>query len=187
MSTQNLDALIKQTRIRLSNLLARGAATRETARLLADLEEEQTRREQIDARLAARAASFEGGAVSTDRAESVLDRPLPPGLDDRAGVPRSHRPPTAGEEARGVVVAYANANPTFYRALIERLRPGEKFRHETPLGTFEMTRDEFEAALRAMVRSASYQRGTDGAPGAARYVTGRVPKPLARYRVDTAG
>ena len=183
MPTESLDQLITGVRVRLSKLLASGAATRETARLLADLEEEQARRDQIDDRLRSRTAALESGPAVEASATSVLDRPLPAELDDRAGVPRSHRPPTDDERVRGVVVSYANANPTFYRALIDRLQPGEKFRIETAQGTFEMTRDEFETALPAMARSASYQHGTDGAPGAARYVTGRVPRAIDRYRV----
>ena len=182
-STETMDQLIAGVRLRLSKLLANGAPTRETARLLADLEEEQTRRDQIDDKLQARAAALETAAVTPAGASSVFDRPLPAELDDRAGVPRSHRAPTDDERARGVVVSYTNANPTFYRAVIERLQPGEKFRIETAQGTFEMTRDEFETALPAMARSASYRRGTDGAPGAARYVTARVPRTIDQYRV----
>ena len=183
MPTESLDQLIAAIRLRLSKLLANGAPTRETARLLADLEEEQTRRHQIDERLRGRAAVLEAGPTEPTDASSVFDRPLPADLDGRAGVPRSHRLPSDEERARGVVVSYTNANPTFYRAVIERLQPGEKFRIETAQGTFEMTRDEFETALPAMARSASYRRGTDGAPGAARYVTSRVPKTIDRYRV----
>ena len=62
--------------------------------------------------------------------------------------------------------------------------PGEKFRIETQHGMFEMTREEFETALPAMVRSASYQRGTDSAPGAARYVTGHVPQGIKQFQVQ---
>ena len=185
MATGTLDELIERARARLTDLLAGGAATRDTALLLADLEEEQGRREQVDRRFAARAQSLDTPRAAVSAGSSrVLDRVLPAGLDDRAGIPRSHRSPNDEESARGVVIAYSNANPTFYRAVIERLLSGEKFRLETQHGTFEMTREEFEAALPAMVRSASYQRGTDGAPGAARYVTGRVPKSIERFRVQ---
>jgi hypothetical protein len=184
MATETLDELIFRIRTRLTDLLASGAATRDTALLLADLEEEHGRREQMDQRLVARADALDTPRDGVTAGTSpVLDRPLPARLDDRAGIPRTHRAPNDEERSRGVAIAYANANPTFYRALIERLLPGEKFRLETQHGTFEMTREEFEMALPAMVRSASYQRGTDGAPGAARYVTGRVPQTIERFRV----
>ncbi len=183
-----LDELMDQVRARMGELLSGGQPTRDTALLLADLEEEQDRRARADEKLTQRVTGLAGDAnrVSSFAAlpgAAVLGRPLPAGLDDRAGVPRSHREPTEAERERGVVVAYSNAHPTFYRAVIDRLRDEEKFRIETQHGNFEMTRAEFETALPAMARSNSYQRGTDTAPGAARYVTGRVPQTIERFRV----
>jgi hypothetical protein len=185
----SLDEMIATVRGRMVELLNSGQKTRETALVLADLEEELERRARVDERLAGRVNAL-GQAFPPSRSDAgslmgptILDRPLPAGLDDRAGFPRSHRPPSATEAARGVAIAYASHSPTFYRALIERLRPGEKFRLETQFGAFEMTRGEFETALPSMVRSNSYQQGTDGAPGAARYVTGRVPRTIEQYRV----
>jgi hypothetical protein len=183
MPADTLDSLIARIRIRMSDLLASGAVTRDTALLLADLEEEQARRDQIDLRLQERADALNGAGGGSAGNPSVLDRPLPAGLDRRAGVPRTLRPPTAEEGARGVVVAWSNTNLTFYRAVIDRLLPDEKFRLETQHGTFEVTRDEFEKAVPSMVRSASYQRRSDAAPGAARYVTGRVPASISKYRI----
>ena len=178
----NLDDLVARTRSKLTGLLASGAATRETALLLAELEDEQVRRRDFDARAVAR---LDGTRTVSPVTNSVLDRPLPAGLDRRAGVPRSWRPPTADETGRGIAIVYSNANPTFYRAVIERLEADENFRIETQHGAFEMSRAQFEAALPAVVRSDSYQRGTDAAPGAARYVTGRVPQSIERYRDAT--
>jgi hypothetical protein len=185
MATDTLVNLMGQTRDRMAELLTNGSATRDTALLLADLEEEQARRDQIDQRFLARSRALSGAASSEAATLGFIDRELPADLDSRAGVPRTHRAPTKAEQSRGVAVAYSTSNPTFYRAVIERLLPGEKFRMETKAyGTYEMTRDEFETALPAMVRSASYQRGTDSVPGAARYVTGRAPQSIAKFKVD---
>jgi hypothetical protein len=184
MGDETIATLTVRIRERMAGLLASGAGTRDTALLLAELEEEQARRDEIDKRLAARADGLVVRQTHKPIVGSVLDRALPVGLDRRAGTPRTLRSPNAEELLRGVAIAYSNANLTFYRAVIERLLPGEKFRLETQHGTFEMTRDEFEGAVPAMVRTPSYQRGTAGAPGAARYVTGRVPRSIERFRVD---
>jgi hypothetical protein len=184
MPTDTLITLISQARSRLTDLLATGAPTRDTALFLADLEEEQMRRTRVDEQLRARAdALATPRSRASDRSE-VLDRPLPTGLDGRAGTPRTHRTPTDDERARGVVIAYASANLTFYRAVNDRLMPGEKLRMETQHGTFEMTRDQFEAAMPAPARSPSYQHGSASTPGKARYVTGHVPRSLQPYRVN---
>jgi hypothetical protein len=183
MPGEDLPTLIRIVRTRMAELLVNGEPTRATALLLVDLEEEEQRRRTIDADLQRRAAALGRADVAPPGADVwILDRPLPEGLDRRAHVPRTGRAPTPAEAARGVVFAYATANPTFYRAVIDRLAPGESFRMETQHGTFEMTRDDFHATLPAITRSASYQHGSDTAPGAARYVVGRAPRSLAALR-----
>jgi hypothetical protein len=185
MATDTLVNLMKQTRGRMAELLTSGSATRDTALLLADLEEEQAKRDQTDERFLARSRALSGTASSESATLGFMDREVPSGLDYRAGVPRTLRMPTDKERDRGVAIVYSVSNPTFYRAVIERLLPGENFRMETKAhGTYEMTRAEFETALPAMVRSDSYQRGTHSVPGAARYVTGRAPQSIAIYKVD---
>ena len=64
-----------------------------------------------------------------------------------ATFPRSLRAPTPDELADDIVIAYGSANFTVYRAVIDRLRPGEAFGMETRAGTYVMTRAQFEVAF----------------------------------------
>lgn len=83
---------------------------------------------------------------------------------------------SADQVARGVVIAYATANPTFYRSVIDRLQPGEKVRNVTSNHKwYEYTREAFERLLPRIAASDSYRKGSKTAPGKARYVTGRPP------------
>ena len=82
-----------------------------------------------------------------------------------------------------MVLVYECANPTFYRALFDRLLPGERLRMETHDGEFEMSREEFEGAFPRIVRSRSYQGSSNSAPGSARYVVGRAPTVIKHFRV----
>ena len=152
----------------------------DAARLLADMEAEGTRRAGLDDQFRSRASRL--SAPPDDSSDSILDRPLPSGLDHRALVPRKPRPPTAEQADRGVVIVYETANPTFYRAVFERLEPGERIRMETQHGAFEMSRDEFEQSFPRIARSASYQEGPPSAPGTARYVVARAPSAIGLYR-----
>jgi hypothetical protein len=98
-------------------------------------------------------------------------------------VPRTWREPDTAEQVRGVAIVYKGINPTWYRSVIERLGPDEKFRMETQYGTFEISRSEFERWFSKMAKTPSYQRGTDGAPGASRYTTSHVTPTLEQFRV----
>ena len=81
-----------------------------------------------------------------------------------ATFPRTLRLPTPEEMTRGLVVAYAPANFTVYRAVIERLRADDRFRMETQVGDYEMSRAEFEDTFWSIV-TASYRTGSDSMPG----------------------
>ena len=124
------------------------------------------------------------GYGSSQSIQWFFSRPLPVGLDQRANIPSDRRESSPEEEARGVAFVYRNANPTFYRAVFDRLEPTEKVRIETgQLGAFELTRQEFEVSCPRIAASQSYTRGADSQPGAARYVIGGVPEGLGQFRV----
>src|SRR4051794_18586571 len=97
-----LEELTAEVRRRMAELMTGGHPARDTALLLADLEEEQDRRLQVDRKLATRVAALgsAGTASAAATVASVFARPLPGGLDARAGIPRSHRTPNADEAAR---------------------------------------------------------------------------------------
>jgi hypothetical protein len=181
MPQSEISALIASVRSDLARLLAEGKPVGDAAKLIADLEQEQDRRNRFDAaignRIEARRPSEERSAASLD----FLQRPLPEGLDERANTPRDYRAPDSAEAARGVVVVYKIANPTFYRAVFDRLAPGQRIRMETRHGALELSREEFESASPSIAKSRSYRHGSDSAPGAARYVVGRVPASLSRF------
>jgi hypothetical protein len=107
-------------------------------------------------------------------------RPMLP-LDGRATLPRTLRLPTEAERSRGVVVAYATANWTVYRAVIDRLGRNERFRMETQFGNFEMSRGEFERAFSRIVQTASYQTGSPSMPGRCYYVQGPPPQGAEQF------
>ena len=90
--------------------------------------------------------SAESGSVAAFR-----DRRPRAEVDPLATFPRTLRAPTPDESRRGVVIAYATANFTVYRALVERLAPAERFRVETQFGPFELSRAEFERAFSSIV------------------------------------
>jgi hypothetical protein len=174
-----LTEIATTVRRRMARLLEEEMPTRETARLLAEIEDEQERHERVVADLARRADELDSGPAAPTTA--LPDRPHPPGVDPRAATPwRGGRDVTPAQAARGVVYAYATANPTFFRALIDRLEPGEKVRNITSNhGNFEYSKEEFLATLPDIAASASYRTGTTSAPGACRYVTGN-PSPELR-------
>jgi hypothetical protein len=147
--------------------------------LLADIEQEQERHERVVADLARRAEELEQG--TGNRQGGFLERPHPAGVDPRAAKPWKSKFRLTDEQIkRGVVFAYGNANPTFYRAVIDRLGPGERVRNATTNhGAFEYTRDQFLATLPEIAGSASYTMGTTSAPGACRYTTG-TPSPAMK-------
>ena len=155
-----------------------GKPTRETALLLAQIEEEQERHDGAAAELARRADELDHGTGGSPA--RLLDRPHPPGLDPRAAKPGARPDVTEVQAKRGVVFAYETANPTFYRAVNNQLRPGESpQRHRYNHGTYEYTRDEFLATLPEIARTDSYRIGTKSAPGACRYTTGN-PSPAMK-------
>lgn len=177
--TDNMAKIAASVRLRMAHLLEEDQPARETALLLADIEQEQERHERVVADLARRADELEHGTGT--RPGGFLERPHPAGVDSRAAKPwKSEFPLTNEQIKRGVVFAYGNANPTFYRAVIDRLAPGERVRNVTTNhGAFEYTRDEFLATLPDIASSNSYTIGTTSAPGACRYTTG-TPSPAMR-------
>ena len=82
----------------------------------------------------ARPLRRENEAVAT-----FLDRVPAGDVPTRATVPRTIREPTPDEHRRGVAIAYATANFAVYRAIVERLRPGERLRMETQFGAYEFS------------------------------------------------
>ncbi len=115
-------------------------------------------------------------AVEVLAVPGFMTRPLPPDVDHRARMPDSLREPTDEEARRGVAVVYRARYFTVYRGVVERLRPGERFRMETDFGTIEISREQFEAAFPKIVASRSYGAGPPSQPGSCWYtVTGRMP------------
>jgi hypothetical protein len=80
--------------------------------------------------------------------------------------------PTSNEAARSV--HYRSARLTFRREQIESLPSDGLITIETPKGTFEMTRSQFEAEFPKVVRSSSYSRA-----GVYHYPT--VPSKAMKY------
>ncbi len=104
-------------------------------------------------------------------------------IDPRATWPRGLRSPSSTEVARGVVIAYATANFAVYRSVVERLAPGERFRMETRLGTFEISRAEFDASFASIAATASYATGSPSMPGRCYYVQSVPPAGASAYLV----
>ena len=100
-----------------------------------------------------------------------------------ATIPRSLRLPSPNEAAAGIAIAYQTANFAVYRAVIERLRPGERFRMETSFDTYEMSKTEFERAFPNIVASSSYSTGAPSMPGRCYYVVGPPPAAAAEFAV----
>jgi hypothetical protein len=111
--------------------------------------------------------------------DRMPDREVP----SSATFPRSLRLPTPTELADGVVIAYGNANFTVYRAFIDRLRPGERFRMETHLSVYVMSRSDFDSGLPGLVNSPSYQTGSPSMPDRCYYVVGTPPAAASRFLV----
>lgn len=76
---------------------------------------------------------------------------------------------------RSIAAEYFSARLTFRRDVIERLAPDAALRIVTPLGTFEMTRAEFEDAFANVAASKSYRDG-----GVYHYPT--LPEKALRFR-----
>ncbi len=100
-----------------------------------------------------------------------------------ATFPRTLRLPTPAETARGIAIAYSTANFTVYRAVVDRLRPGERFRVETQFGAYEIPRQGFETAFPGIVSSSSYRTGSDSMPNRCYYVVGPPPAAGQQFRV----
>ena len=64
-------------------------------------------------------------------------------------------PPTSMQTSPRVVYKYSRL--CFMRDQIDQLGINERFRVVTPVGTFEMTRDDFERAFANVARSQSYR------------------------------
>lgn len=73
------------------------------------------------------------------------------------------RPPEAAVRAdgseQGPTVTYRATRLTFKRDLIEPLPDSERFRVQTPVGEFEMTKAEFYAVFAGVTESRSYREG----------------------------
>jgi hypothetical protein len=118
--------------------------------------------------------------------DSFRDRMPMSDVHPTATFPRSLRLPTPGEVARGIAIAYATANFTVYRGVVDRLRPAERFRVETQFGAYEMTRAQLEDAFPRIVASRSYRTGSDSMPNKCYYVVGPPPAAAAQFLVDLA-
>ena len=117
-------------------------------------------------------------------ADPFRDRRPSTELDSRATFPRTLRLPAPDEAARGIVIAYATANFTVYRAVVERLGMTERFRMETQFGAYEMSRAEFETAFPSIAACASYLTGSASMPGKCYYVQGPPPIGSDRFLVE---
>jgi hypothetical protein len=162
----------------MADLLASGEPTKDTGALLGAIEDEMDRHIRTVAELVRRADALEAGTPTG----GFLDRPHPAGLDPKASKPTKVLEEITEEQARrGVVFAYFNGNPTFYRSVIDRLQPGERVRNETNHGTFEYSRDEFLGELPEIANSDSYRVGPPSAPGSCRYTTGSPTPEMKRF------
>lgn len=104
-------------------------------------------------------------------------------MPQTATVPRSLRLPSPDEAAAGIVIAYQTANFAVYRAVVDRLRAGERFRMETSFGAYEMSKVEFERAFPNIVASSSYSTGAPSMPGRCYHVVGPPPTVAAGFAV----
>lgn len=105
-------------------------------------------------------------------------------LPGRARIPRTLRGATPAEHGRGVVAAYSVGNFTVYRALIDRLRNGEKIRMETTnYDVYEFSRAEFYEHFPAIAASESFRVGPPTSPDACHYVVGPPPAAATRFKV----
>jgi hypothetical protein len=121
--------------------------------------------------------------MRTDAADVFRDR-IPAGdVPASAAFPATLRLPKADELAARVAISYRVSNFAVYRAVVARLRSGERFRMETNFGTYVMTREEFEETFPNIVRSASCSTGSPSMPGRCYYVVGPPPAPVARFAV----
>jgi hypothetical protein len=191
--------LRQEVRQELANRLGKDAPAARLASLFSEIESELADRANRDA---AYRAAVERELRSEDEPEMVtvgVDGVISgAGSDERPGEkeltsgsrfvgirmprwgpgprPRSWRPPTAAEASRGVAVGYSAKNFTVYRSVIEGLGPTERFRMDTPGGSFELSRQDFEASFPNIARSPSFERG--------RYViSGRPPAAADRFLV----
>lgn len=174
--SSRLEVHMQTVRSELERRLLAGEPAGKWASLLARLEGEVARRDRFDRELESVAGS--GAGEPAEAASAFRSRALP-GVDLRAQLPtRTLREPTDDERQRGVAVAYRTKRFSLYRAVVERLQPGEKVRMEFEPDVSEMTRREIEHAFPNIVASASYRTGTRGAPGRCMYVQA-VPPPAA--------
>jgi hypothetical protein len=111
------------------------------------------------------------------------DRPAMSDVHPRARWPNSLRAPAPDEGAREVAIAYATANFTVYRALIDRLRDGERLRMETQFGSYEFSRASFHRSFPGIAASVSYRFGPPTAPNTCYYVIGPPPAAAEQFRV----
>ena len=93
------------------------------------------------------------------------------------------RLPTPDERAEGVAIAYRTANFAVYRAVVDRLRTGERFRMETNFDTYVMSRSDLDETFPNIVASRSYSTGAPSMPGRCYYVVGPPPAAAARFAV----
>lgn len=132
------------------------------------------------------------GSVHEDRpnrpsvTQFLARQPRDP-LPAQAKKPRSLQATDEADAARGVVVRYVERNFTIYRAVVDRLRAGERLRIEDKLGAYELTADELRTALAAAVATPSYLTGTASTPGGCYYTWSRgAPPSMSPYRVGAA-
>ena len=121
----------------------------------------------------------ENGAVA-----AFLDRRPRREVPARATVPKTIREATEEERRRGVAVAYATANFTVYRAIVDRLAPGERLRMETQFGVYEFSAADFYEAFPGIAASASFTTGAPSMLDKAYYVVGPPPAAGEAFRVE---
>lgn len=100
--------------------------------------------EELRALRPARRATPKQQRRAIPRAAENLDAPLYSGVRDTATLPRP-------------AVRYASSRLTFKADLIEPLLPGEHFRVDTPVGSFQMSKAEFYETFHKLVETRSYQ------------------------------
>lgn len=101
----------------------------------------------------------------------------------RARFPRTLRAPSPEEAGRGVAVAYSSANFMVYRAIVDRLSAGERFRVETRRGAYEIPAERFALAFPGIAASRSYREGSDSMPNACYYVQEPPPDEAEQFLV----
>lgn len=120
-----------------------------------------------------------GHGDGSSEVEAFLSRTVRTDVHPLATIPAGLKAPSQVQAWRGVVIAYHVKQFAVYRAVIDRLAPGERFAVETIQGSFEMTADDFYNEFAHAAATPSYLTGTPSHPHACYYVWSGQPPEMA--------